>query len=346
MKALQLVKWKADPQFVDVDEPRPSDGEVVIRIGGAGICHSDLHAMRDIEGDPEVLPFTLGHENAGWVHEMGGGVGDLELGQPVAVYGAWGCGHCERCQQGLETLCINRDATGRGNGGMGRDGGMAEYMLVPNARLLIPLPEGLEPSTAAPLTDAGLTPYRAIKRSWSKLPPGSTAVVIGVGGLGHLAIQILKATTAARVIAVDRQAEMLSLASSCGADLTLRTESDCAPSVRSFTRGRGADVVLDFVGDDETLALGAAVVRTLGDLTIVGLGGGTLPVSFASVPSEVSVQTSFWGSRPELAEVLHLAAQGLVQPRMKHYSLKDSLAAYLQLEAGKIQGRAVVIPGG
>jgi propanol-preferring alcohol dehydrogenase len=196
-----------------------------------------------------------------------------------------------------------------GGGGLGLDGGMAEFMLVPSARHLVPLPEGLTPVEAAPLTDAGLTPYHAVRRSLQKLAPGTTAVVIGVGGLGHLGIQILKAATAARVVAVDLKDKALSLADELGADLSLTPGTGVGAEIRSFTGGRGADLVVDFVGSDATLALGATITRSLGDLTIVGIAGGTLGVSFFSVPYEVSIQTTYWGSRPELIEVLDLGAR-------------------------------------
>ena len=167
---------------------------------------------------PYRPPFTLGHENAGWVHALGAGVTGLEVGEPVAVYGAWGCGHCIRCRQGMENYCVNA-ATAGASGGLGRDGGMASYLLVPAARLVVPLGD-LDPVAAAPLTDAGLTPYHAIRRSLPKLVPGSTAVAIGVGGLGHMGVQLLAAMTAATVIAVDQRPEALELARAGGADVT------------------------------------------------------------------------------------------------------------------------------
>lgn len=348
MYALQLPAWKSEPVLVEVDEPRPGRGEVVVRVGGAGACHSDLHLMHDFESGqlPWGPPFTLGHETAGWVHELGDGATGIEVGQPVAVYGPWGCGSCPRCRSGVETYCENLAAAPApgGGGGLGCDGGMAELMLVPAARYLVPLPEGLEPMTAAPLTDAGLTPYHAVRRSWPKLSPGSTAVVIGVGGLGHLAVQILKATTGARIVAIDVRDDALQLAAESGADLTLTPDESAARAVRAATAGRGADVVLDFVGSDATLGLGVAIARTLGDLTIVGIGGGTLPMSFLRVPYEVSVQTTYWGSRPELVEVLDLAARGLLRPHVTTFPLAEASEAYRQLAAGKVAGRAVVVP--
>lgn len=281
--------------------PEPGPGEVRIQVGGAGACHSDLHLMSDFsEGQlPWGPPFTLGHENAGWVHAVGQGVVGLELGQAVAVVGAWGCGSCPRCLAGLETYCDRPDLARvpGGGGGLGLDGGMAEYMLVPSARHLVPLPEGLDPAHAAPLTDAGLTPYHAVRRSREKLTPGSTAVVIGVGGLGHLGVQILRATTAARIIAVDTRDSARDLAKRCGADLTLAPGAHLAAEIREATGGLGADVVLDFVGSDDTLAAAAACARQLADITIVGIAGGSLAMSFSSVPYEVSIQTTYWGNR-------------------------------------------------
>ncbi|GAA0370058.1 NAD(P)-dependent alcohol dehydrogenase [Micromonospora gifhornensis] len=348
MRALRLPAWKSEPELVEVDEPTPGPGEVVVKIGGAGACHSDLHLMHDFEAGslPWNPPFTLGHENAGWVHALGAGVTGLEIGQPVAVYGPWGCGACARCRVGAENYCENPAAAPipGGGGGLGLDGGMAEYELVPDARLVVPLPEGLDPVLAAPLTDAGLTPYHAIRRSWPKLPPGSTAVVIGVGGLGHVGVQILKATTAARIIAVDTRDEALRLAEECGADQTLRSGEGTVEEIRSATGGRGADVVLDFVGADATMKMGAAAARTVGDLTIVGIGGGSLPVSFFSVPYEVSIQTTYWGSRPELIEVLDLGSRGLLAPKTTTFSLDDAMSAYRQMQDGTLEGRAVIVP--
>ena len=348
MRALRLLDWKSDPVLMEVGDPVPAPEQVVVRVGGAGACHSDLHLMREFERGllPWGPPFTLGHENAGWVHALGSAVTDLEVGQPVAVYGPWGCGSCARCQLGIETYCENPKAAPvpMGGGGLGLDGGMADFMLVPASRFLVPLPEGLDPVSAAPLTDAGLTPYHAVRRSWPKLVPGATAVVIGVGGLGHLAIQILKATTAARIIAVDTREEALALATANGADLALASGGGAVDEIRTATGGRGADVVLDFVGSESTLALGAAATRMLGDLTIVGIAGGTLPVSFFSVPYEVSIQTTYWGSRPELVEVLDLASRGLLRPKVTIFTLDDAMDAYRAMEAGRLQGRAVIVP--
>lgn len=348
MRALRLMNWKSEPELVEVPKPTPGPGEVVIRIGGAGACHSDLHLMHDfVDGAlPWSPPFTLGHENAGWVYSIGAGVTSVLEGDAVAVYGPWGCGKCSRCQLGIETLCedpVSAPVPG-GGGGLGLDGGMAEYMLVPSDRFLVPLPANLDPSVAAPLTDAGLTPFHAVRRSWAKMTPEATVVVIGVGGLGHMAVQIIKATTAAKVIAVDPKPAALALALEVGADETLQPGEKTAATIREMTHGHGADVVLDFVGAEATLKLALASARTLGDVTLVGIAGGAVPFSFFSQGYEVSLQTTYWGSRPELIEVLNLASRGLIHSEHSRYSLDDSAEAYVDLAAGTVRGRAVIVP--
>lgn len=342
------MAWKSDAVLTEVPMPVAGVGQVVIRVGGAGACHSDVHLMRDFEtGDlPWNPPFTLGHENAGWVESLGSGVAGFEVGQPVAVYGPWGCGICGRCLIGSENYCENPQgrAVPHLGGGLGVDGGMAEFMLVPSVRHLVALPDGLSPIVAAPLMDAGLTSYHAVRRSLPKLLPGSTALVIGVGGLGHLAIQTLKAITAARVIALDTRHEALDLARACGADQVISSNDDAVDTIRDATQGKGADVVLDFVGAGTTMSLGARAARSMGDLTVVGIGGGSLSYTPLGVPPELSIQHPYWGSRPELVEVLDLAARGMLRPEFTTFGLDDALDAYALVEEGKIRGRAVVVP--
>ena len=202
----------------------------------------------------------------------------------------------------------------------------------------------LTPVDAAPLTDAGLTPYHAIKRSAGLLSPGSSTVVIGAGGLGHMAVQILTACTPTTVIAVDRRIEPLALAQHLGATHGVVAGDDAATEIRELTRGKGVDFVLDLVGSDETLALGAAVARSLGHVTLVGIAGGSLPVSFFSPRYEVSVASTYWGSLPELMEVIALAEAGKIRADVQRFTLDDAPLAYDAMKAGRLHGRAVVVP--
>lgn len=346
MKALQYRQVGSPPELVDVPDPEPGPGQVLLRVSAAGVCHSDIAVMSmpaEVLSFP--LPFTLGHEGAGTVAALGSGVTGLSVGDAVAVYGPWGCGTCAKCAQGKENYCLRADELGIRPPGLGADGAIAEYMLVDNARHLVPI-DGLDPVTTVPLTDAGLTPYHAIKRSVPKLVAGSTAVVIGTGGLGHVAIQLLRAMTPARVIALDINDDKLALAKQVGAHETVLSDAAAADRVRELTSGLGAEAVFDFVGAPPTTATAGACVAVEGDITIVGLGGGTVPVGFGALPYDAAVTAPYWGTRGELIEVLNLARVGAVDVHVETYTLDEAPKAYERLHDGKVNGRAVILPNG
>lgn len=346
MKAFQLTAWQQAPELREVPVPEPGPGQVLVKVGGAGACHSDLHLM---EWPPGTLdfepPFTLGHENAGWVEELGAGVEGLEVGEAVAVYGPWGCGRCRACRLSAENYCGNQAEIGAFGGGLGLDGGIAEYMLVPHSRLLLPL-DDLDPRDAAPLSDAALTPYHAVKRSLHLLVPGSTAVVIGIGGLGHMAVQILRALSPARIVAVDVAADKLELALEVGADHAVRSGAEAAAEIRGLAGGRGAELVLDMVGSDDSLALATAVARFQSHVTIVGLAGGRFEFAFGALPFEAQLTLPYWGSAVELGECLELARQGRIRAHTERFSLAEAAEAYARMRAGTLEGRAVICPHG
>ncbi|MFG3145217.1 NAD(P)-dependent alcohol dehydrogenase [Streptomyces sp. NPDC048243] len=346
MKALQYRTIGAAPEVVTVPDPEPGPGQVLLKVTAAGVCHSDIAVMSwPAESFPYALPLTLGHEGAGTVAALGDGVSGVAVGDEVAVYGPWGCGVCAKCAEGKENYCLRADELGIRPPGLGAPGAMAEYLLVDDPRHLVPT-DGLDPVAAVPLTDAGLTPYHAIKRSLPKLTPGSTAVVIGTGGLGHVAIQLLRAMTSARVIALDVSEDKLALARTVGAHEAVLSDAGAAAKVRELTGGIGAQAVFDFVGAEPTVRTAGAVAAVEGDIAIVGIGGGALPVGFGSLPFEVSVTAPYWGSRGELIEVLDLARAGAVSVHTETYSLDEAPLAYERLHAGKINGRAVILPNG
>jgi propanol-preferring alcohol dehydrogenase len=299
----------------------------------------DLPAEQYIYG----LPLTLGHEGAGIVDELGAGVEGIELGGSYAVYGPWGCGQCRACSEGRENYCTRAAELGIAPPGLGAPGAMAEYLIIDDARHLVPLGD-LDPVQTVSLTDAGLTPYHAIRAAQPKLFPGATAVVIGAGGLGHVGIQILRAISAVTVIAVDQSEEKLALAEEVGAHHALLSGPDTAAQIHELTGGLGAEAVFDFVGAQATLDVARAAVAVDGFVSIVGMGGGLMPTGFFSTPFGVSVRAPYWGSRSELREVLDLARVGAVTVHTEVCGIDDAVTAYRKLHAGTVRGRAVIVP--
>lgn len=344
MKALRFLAAHQPAAVLEIPCPQPGPGEVLIKIGAAGVCHSDLHLLS--HGRPGgAAQFTLGHENAGWVAQLGANVSGLKEGDAVAVYGAWGCGHCGACMLSAENYCVNRpEGLPALFGGAGIDGGMAEYMLVPSVRHLVPIGR-LPPHIAAPLTDAGLTPFHAITRANSKLRPGATVAVIGVGGLGHMALQILGAMSSCRVVAFDVMDVKLELAKAVGAHETHNLAR--ARDESTFERFRGAnacDVVLDCVGSDDTIGAAVKIAKINGIVMVLGLAGGIYPFSKAQLPWGTTLSFPYWGTRHELCEVIALAQSGEIRPHVVCHALAQGPDVLSQLESGQVNGRAVLVP--
>jgi propanol-preferring alcohol dehydrogenase len=341
MRALQYREFGARPEVVEIDRPVPGAGEVLLKMTASGACHSDEFIMSTPE-DQYVfapLPLTLGHEGAGVVAELGPGTTGVEVGDAVLVYGPWGCGVCHSCAQGSENNCIK----GISAPGIHRPGTMAEYLIVDDVRHLVPLGD-LDPIPSVSLTDAGLTPYHAVKPSISRLIPGTTALVIGVGGLGHVGVQLLKALTQASIIAVDISPASIEHALELGADHAFASDADAAARIRELTDGRGADVVFDFVGAEPTAALAQSSVAVAGEIVMIGVSTGAVPVGYLTVPFDVSVRVVNWGTRAELIEVVELARRGAIEIAVEEFSMADAPVAYERLHAGEIRGRAVVVP--
>jgi len=339
MRALQVVEAGEMPVIRNVPVPDPGPGQVRLRVAASGLCHSDLSVIR---AKPAYfpLPLTLGHEPTGWIDAVGTGVTKLREGDAYAVYFPWGCGHCTRCAHGHENICEQQFAAP----GAGHDGGMADYILVDDPRHLVPLGK-LDPVATAPLMCAGLTTYHAINDARLRLTPGSAAVLIGIGGLGHIAIQILRAMSPARIIAIDNNPDKLEHARALGAHDIVQAGPGAAARVKSITGGQGAALVLDMVGNDATLALGAAVLARRGELKIIGVAGGTLQLRFHEMARDSSVTVPYAGTLDELYEVLELARSGLIKPDVETVSFETVLDAYRRLDSGRLRGRAVLVPG-
>lgn len=339
MLAAHLNGYKEVFVLEEVVQPEPPPGGALIRIAGAGVCHSDLHLQ---SGEIPMLPsfpWILGHENAGYVEALGDGAHGFEPGEPVAVYGGWGCGVCHFCLGGQEQMCdVTRWV------GIGCPGGYAEYLAVPATRHLVPIGD-LNPATAAPLVDAALTPYHAVMKAHSRLRPGTVAVSIGVGGLGQYGLTFLRELTAAQVVAVDTDPRKRAVAESLGADLVLDPrEVDVADEVHAFSGGEGAVAVIDYVGADSTLAAASRAVARQGVVVVVGLAGGTLPFSFLGLAGEAHVTASQWGTRNELGEVITLAQQGVIQVASDLQPLVKINEVFGRLERGEIEHRTVLVP--
>jgi NAD+-dependent secondary alcohol dehydrogenase Adh1 len=334
-----MKKYHQPLELVDQPKPEPAaHTDVVVKIGGAGVCATDLHAMEGLMEFAGVsLPRVLGHENAGWVDEVGEGVTGLAVGDAVLVYPPHSCGLCVACRRGNDMFCERLQFTG-----LSVDGGFAEYVLVPE-RSLLKLPEGVEPVEVAPHADAGLTAYHAVRRVADRMLPGTTAVVIGVGGVGHIALQLLGELGSSRVIAVDTDERRRALAEELGAD-AVTDAAKAADAVGDLTGGRGADLVFDFVGTDATHAASLALLGPGGAFSVVGFGGTITTPSGPLVGNEQAVCGNLVGTWIDLWELLQLHVQGRVTLRSQTHPL-DSVNDVLEmLHAGDITGRAVLVP--
>jgi NAD+-dependent secondary alcohol dehydrogenase Adh1 len=341
MTAIRVHSYGQPPRLDEVPEPQvTAPDEVIVRIGGAGLCRTDLHIIDGWFADviPADLPVVLGHENAGWVHAVGPAVEHLAAGDPVICHPNLTCGVCPACRAGDDMRC----AQGPHLPGLMCAGGMAELFKT-NARAIVKLPASAEPAQIAALADAGLTAYHAVKKAVPVLGPGSCAVAVGAGGLGHIGIQCLKAMTPAQVIAVDPSEEALKLALDCGADHAVTADGQQAQQVLGLT-GTGADAVFDFVGEDVTIADSIAMLRPGGTYYLVGYGGTVSLPTIQLVLSEITVVGNLIGTNPDLADLVALASQGKVVLHSTSYPLDAASEAIADLRHGRVRGRAILTP--
>jgi len=345
MWAYRLTRWGGPARLVEVPVPQPGPGQVLVRVASCGLCHSDLGMMEMPAAFGEPLgwsmPYTLGHETAGWVAALGGDTAaEVGEGDAVALAAAASCGRCRYCVAGRDNSCPAALA-GRG---YGRDGGLAEYVLVEDPRDLVPLGD-LDPTTAGPLTDAGATSYHAVRRVHSRLLPGATAVVFGAGGLGTFAVQFLARLGAARVVAVDLSPERRERAAALGADEAVEgVDASTVERLRTVAGG-GVDVVLDFVGTDDTIAAALGALAPGGALGVVGAAGGGFGGSwFGGLPRDGEVFTFQGSDLSDTRAVVALARAGMVVNPTETFALADVAQAYRRHREGTLGGRAVVVP--
>jgi NAD+-dependent secondary alcohol dehydrogenase Adh1 len=347
VKAAVLHKYDEEltsPKFVTLEEipnPKIEKGtDIIIRIGGAGVCRTDLHLIQGLWQHymPVKLPHVLGHENAGWVEEIGKEVHHVKRGDAVICHTLITDGYDLAARRG-DDMHID----GGIFPGINANGGYAE-LLKTGARSVVKLPAALAPKDVAPHADAGLTAYHAVKKASRLLLPGQFAVIIGAGGPGHIGIQALRALCAATIIVVDSNPAALELAGKIGADHTVLADEECVSKVLALTNGKGAEAVIDFVAEGNAINRGLAMTRNAGSYYIIGYGGELKTTTMEMIVTEKSIVGNLVGTYPDLVELMELADHGRVDLTTKEYKLADADKALHDLNAGKVRGRAVLIP--
>ena len=343
MKALRLHAYNTNPMIDEVDQPQALGAwDVVVKIGAAGLCRTDLHIILgqwDHIQHPK-LPYTLGHENAGWVAAVGSAVTNVAVGDTVIMHPLTSCGLCPACRIGEDSHCENATFPG-----LNVDGGMAEYLLT-NARAVVKLDPSLQPKDIAALADAGLTAYHAVRKAAPLLFPGTHALVIGSGGLGHIGVQSLAALTGAEITVLDRNEAALELATSIGADHTVLASGDDEAVVKQVAEitGGGAQVVFDFVGEEGTEVLTPRLMRNRGSQYVIGYGGEVRIPTIEIISREINVIGNLVGTYNDLVELMVLTAQGKVTLHTQEYALDDALQAIDDLSHGRLVGRGILVP--
>jgi len=327
----------------ELDEPT-IDGphDVIVKIGGAGLCRTDLHIIEGqwAEKSGVELPYVPGHENAGWVHEIGSAVSNVEVGDTVILHPLMTCGLCRACRAGDDVHCENNEFPG-----ISRDGGFAE-LIKTTARSVVKLDPSLHPRDIAALADAGLTAIHAVKKAAPLLHAGSKALVIGAGGLGHIGIQCLKALTPAEIIVLDPNEHALALAGELGADQTVQLGGSHRDTILEMTNGHGVEAVIDFVGENGAIDEGVALLRQAGSFFVIGYGENVNVPTIDIVSREINFIGNLVGSYNDLAELMVLAAQDKVTLHTSTYPLDAINDAMDDLDNGRLRGRGILMPAG
>jgi propanol-preferring alcohol dehydrogenase len=351
MKAARIVNVNEPLQVQDVQTPKPKDSQILVKVQSVGVCHSDVHVW---EGYYEGIsgqqlkttdrgvkyPLTPGHEIAGIVDSLGEQVEGFSKYEKVLVYPWVGEGMCPACKIGQENLCDKPRSLG-----IYTDGGYAQYVLVPNYKYLVKIGDDMDTDISAPLACAGLTAYGAIKNA--NLKPDDNVVIVGTGGLGLMAIQLAKAVTGARIIAMDIDDKKLEVAKKEGADIIVNSKKeDPVKAIMELTGKLGADAVIDFVNATKTVETDIQFLRRRAKLLLVGLFGGELKLSLVTMPTRAyKIIGSYTGSLEDMVELVSLAKRGVIkQVVSKRFKLNQAGEALQMLKDGKIVGRGVINP--
>lgn len=341
MRAVQVVGYHEKLQLAQVDKPVPvGPFDVVVKIGGAGVCRTDLHILEGqwAQKSQVSLPYTIGHENAGWVDAVGSAVTTVKEGDTVIVHPLITCGLCRACRSGDDVHCESNQFPG-----IDTNGGYADYLRT-SVRSVVRIDPSLEPSDVAALADAGLTAYHAAAKAAKRLTPRDRCVVIGAGGLGHIGIQVLKALTPAELIVIDRNPDALKLAESIGADHGVIADGSHIERVLELTDGFGAEVLVDFVGENGSTGEGVQMLRQHGDYHVVGYGENVDVPTIDIISAEISFVGDLVGSYNDLCDLMRLAARGQVTLHTQKYQLEDFQTAIDDLDNGRVRGRAILVP--
>ena len=341
MRAVRVTGYHAPLQMDDVPDPQVTGShDVVVRIGGAGVCRTDLHILEGqwAEKSGVALPYTIGHENAGWVEAVGGAVTNVAEGDKVILHPLVTCGLCRACRRGDDVHCESSAFPG-----IDTDGGYAEHLKT-SARSVVRIDDSLEPADVAALADAGLTAYHAVAKAARRLHPGDRAVLIGAGGLGHIGVQVMAALSPAEIVVVDRNPDAVKLALDIGAHHGVVADGDHVEEVLELTGGVGAEQVIDFVGEGGSTAQGLAMTRRAGDYHVVGYGENVDVPTIDLISAEINIIGNLVGSYDDLVALMSLAAQQKVTLHTAQYPLDDFARAIDDLSAGRVRGRAILVP--
>ena len=340
MRAMVLEQPRRPLQATELPDPEPGPGELLLEVSSCGVCRTDLHIIEGQWADRSgvALPYTLGHENAGWVHAVGAGVTSVQVGDTVILHPTPTCGLCRACRAGQDMHCVSSAFPG-----LDRDGGMAELLLT-SERACVKLDPRTRPEDVAALADAGITAYHAVRKAVPVLYPGTTAVVQGAGGLGHIGIQTLAAMTATRIIVVDRNRDALELAKQIGADEVVLADGNHVDAVKDLTNGEGATVVFDFVAEQGAELDAWAMTAPAGYQYVIGYGGEFKAPTLDFVAGEKNVIGNIVGTYNDLAELMVLAQAGKVPLHTKQYPLDAAVEALDDLDNGRVRGRAILVP--